>query len=399
MLQKHISNNAYKTLFLHLLFICSTLLTTSFIHVLLWRLKSDFGFIAYFDLMYGLSMLVGYIFSGFLLSTLKSKSVFRLSFFILIIMYSLILILREDLINHLIILGTLQGIGSGIYWGTYNLLQIRLTNDENREHFFGTLAGLFMILATVLPALAGFLITYLPTQVNMEYAGYYMLYALSISVLLVMAGYVELLPVYSLRHFRISQVVGIANSKRFKYLSLYELLSGFSETATKLLLVVFTYQILKNEFSMGLYSALFGFISAIYIYTLGKKIDIKKRSFFILIGAFLIFFGKVIFISYLNLNSLVVDRILSTLGGPLFGFPAAAIILSTIESRSNFFIETESQYLAAREIALGFGRFFGALFFIMFITLLGSYNLSMIKAWFLVVSVVPVIQWFFIKRV
>jgi len=344
-------------------------------------------------------MLVGYIFSGFLLSTLKSKSVFRLSFFILIIMYSLILILREDLINHLIILGTLQGIGSGIYWGTYNLLQIRLTNDENREHFFGTLAGLFMILATVLPALAGFLITYLPTQVNMEYAGYYMLYALSISVLLVMAGYVELLPVYSLRHFRISQVVGIANSKRFKYLSLYELLSGFSETATKLLLVVFTYQILKNEFSMGLYSALFGFISAIYIYTLGKKIDIKKRSFFILIGAFLIFFGKVIFISYLNLNSLVVDRILSTLGGPLFGFPAAAIILSTIESRSNFFIETESQYLAAREIALGFGRFFGALFFIMFITLLGSYNLSMIKAWFLVVSVVPVIQWFFIKRV
>jgi len=399
MLKKHISNNAYKTLFLHLLFICSTLLTTSFIHVLLWRLKSDFGFIAYFDLMYGLSMLVGYIFSGFLLSTLKSKSVFRLSFFILIIMYGLILYLREDLINHLIILGVLQGIGCGIYWGTYNLLQIRLTNDENREHFFGTLAGLFMILATVLPALAGFLITYLPTIVNMEFAGYYMLYALSISVLLIMAGYVELLPIYSLRYFRISQVLNIANSRRFKYFSLYELLSGFSETATKLLLIVFTYQILKSEFSMGLYSAVFGFISAIYIYTLGKKINIKKRSFFILIGAFLIFFGKVVFISFLNLNSLIIDRVLSTLGGPLFGFPAAAIILSTVESRSNFFIETESQYLAAREIALGFGRFFGALFFIMFITIFGSNNMDMLKAWFLVVSAVPVLQWYFIKRV
>jgi len=399
MLQKHISNNAYKTLFLHLLFIVSTLLTTSFIHVLLWRLKSDFGFIAYFDLMYGLLMLVGYIFSGFLLATLKSKNVFRLSFFILILTYGLILYLREDLINHLIILGILQGIGSGIYWGTYNLLQIRLTNDENREHFFGTLAGLFMILATVLPALAGFLITYLPTQVNMEFAGYYMLYALSISVLLIMAGYVELLPVYSLRYFRFSQVLNIANSRRFKYFSLYELLTGFSETATKLLLIVFTYQILKSEFNMGLYSAVFGFISALYIYTLGKKIDIRKRSFFIFIGAFLIFFGRAVFINYLNLNSLIIDRIFSTLGGPLFGFPAAAIILSTIESRSNFFIETESQYLAAREIALGFGRFFGALFFIMFLSLFGSQNLHMIKVWFFVVSAVPLLQWHFIRKV
>ena len=397
--QKHISNNAYKTLFLHLLFICSTLLTTSFIHVLLWRLRSDFGFIAYFDLMYGLLMLVGYIFSGFLLSIFKSKKVFRLSFFILIAMYSLILYLRENLIDHLILLGTLQGLGCGIYWGTYNLLQIRLTNNENREFFFGTLAGLFTILATVFPALAGFLITYLPTVVGMEYAGYYMLYALSISVLLIMAGYVELLPKYSLRYFRLHQVFNIANSKKFTYLSFYEFLTGFSETASKLLLIVFTYQILKSEFNMGLYSAVFGFLSALYIYTLGKKIDIKKRSYFVLIGALLIFFGKAIFVGFLNINSLVIDRILSTLGGPLFGFPAAAIILSTIESRSNFFIEIESQYLAAREIALGFGRFFGALFFIMFITAFGSHNLDMIKLWFFVVAAVPILQWNFIRKI
>jgi len=399
MLQKNISNNAYKTLFLHLLFICSTLLTTSFIHVLLWRLRSDFGYIAYFDLMYGLLMLVGYVFSGFLLSVFSSKNIFRLSFFILILMYGLILYLRESLIDHLIILGILQGIGCGIYWGTYNLLQIRLTNDENREHFFGVMAGLFTILATVLPALAGFLITYLPGQVGLDYAGYYMLYALSISVLLIMAGYVELLPVYSLRFFRFSQVLNIANSRRFKYFSLYELLTGFSETASKLLMVVFTYLILKTELSMGLYSALFGLISAIYIYTLGKKIDIRKRSIFILAGAILIFFGKVVFISFLNLDALIFDRVMSTLGGPLFGFPAAAIILSTVENRSNFMIEMESQYLAAREIALGFGRFFGALFFIMYVSVFGSHNMDMIIIWFLIVSTIPIIQWYFIKRV
>ncbi len=399
MLQKPISNNAYKTLFLHLLFIVSTLLTNSFIHVLLWRLRSDFGYIAYFDLMYGLLMLVGYFFSGFLLAVLKSKQVFRLSFFILIIMYSLILHLREGLIDHLLLLGTLQGLGSGIYWGTYNLLQIRLTNDQNREHFFGTLAGLFTVLATFLPALTGFLITYLPQVVGMEFAGYYLLYALSISVLLIMAGYVELLPVYSLRYFRFSQVLGITNSQRFKNFSFYELLNGFSETATKLLLVIFSYQILKTEFSLGLYSAIFGLFGAAYIYFLSKRIDIKKRSLFILIGAFLIFFGKAIFITHLNLNSLIADRILSTLGGPLFGFPAAAIILSTIESRSNFFLETESQYLAAREIALGFGRFFGALFFIMFVTFIGSQNLQAIKVWFFVVSMVPILQWKFIRKI
>lgn len=399
MLKKTISNNAYKTLFLHLLFIASTLLTTSYIHVLLWRLRSDFGYIAYFDLMYGLLMLIGYFFSGFLLSIFRSKQIFRLSFFTLIAGYALILYLQEDLINYLIILGILQGLGSGIYWGTYNLLQIRLTNDENREHFFGTLAGLFTIMATFLPAITGFLITYLPEVVGMEFAGYYFLYALSISVLLIMAGYVELLPVYSLRYFRFSQVLSIANSQRFKNFSMYELLTGFTETASKLLMVVFTYQILKTEFSMGLYSALFGLFGAIYIYTLGKRIDIRKRSFFILIGALLLFLGKVVFISVLNLNALIADRVLSTLGGPLFGFPAAAIILSTIESRSNFIIEMESQYLAAREIALGFGRFFGALFFIMFITLFGSQNIQAIKLWFIVVSAVPVLQWHFIKKI
>ena len=395
---KQISSVAFKIIVLHLMFIMGTMLTSSFIHILLWRLRSDLGYIAYFDLTFVTTTLVGYIISAQLLTYIKSNKVFRLSFFFIILSYLCVLYWQEDLINHLFLLGGLNGLGNGLYWGAYNILKLRQTTNTNREHYFGIIQGVFTVIATIFPALSGFVIVYLPKVVGMEFSGYYLLYALSAAIFLVMSGYVETLPKVKSKHFRLKDVVKLTNSKLFRDISIYELLAGIYETGSKMVLVVFSFIILNNEFNLGIFSGFFGILSGVYIYFVGRKINIERRAEIILIGALFIFIGRIIFIYFLDIQALVLDRLLETVGGPLFGLPIAAVILSTIESRSNFKLEKEQEYLVASEIPLNFGRFFGSLFFIIFVSIFGSYNMTMIKVWFLVISTTTIVQWYYVKK-
>jgi YQGE family putative transporter len=395
---KQISSTAFKVIILHLMFILGTILTSSFIHVFLWRLRNDLGYIAYFDLAFVAATLCGYIISAYLLTIIKSDRVFRISFLFITITYILVLYWQENLIEHILLLGCVNGLGNGLYWGAYNILKLRQTTNQNREYYFGIIQGSFTIMATLFPAIAGFIIVYLPRIIDLTYAGYYLLYALSTAIFLIMAGYVEALPKFKTKRFKLNDVLKLTNSKLFRDISLYELLAGFYETGSKMVLVVFSFIILKNEFNLGLFSSIFGLLSGLYIYFVGRKIDIRKRAEIILIGALFIFIGRLIFIYFLDVQALALDRLMETVGGPLFGLPTAAVILSTIEGRSNFKLEKEQEYLVASEIPLNFGRFFGSLFFIILAFLFGSYNTSMIKMWFFVVSATIIIQWYFVKK-
>ncbi len=399
MVLKKISKTAYKILLLHVVYISSTILTGSFIHILLWRLRSDLEFIAYYDLMLVTFILIGYIFSAFLLTNFKSDKVLRTAFLLVISSYGLILYFKHEFINHLMLISILNGFGNGIYWGTYNLLKIRETTNQNRVHFFGMIHGIFTIIATILPAIIGFIIVFLPTLTHVELSGYYLLYALSIGLIFILMGYVETIPKFRLKYFKIKDVVEIVNSKSFMNISMYELLAGIFETGSKLVLVIFAYLILKNEFNLGVFSSIFGIFSGLYIYTVGRKIKIKKRSFAVLTGALLIFLGRIVFVKFLNIESLALDRLLEALGSPLFGLPVAAVILSSIENKSKFIIEKEAEYLVASEVPLNIGRFLGSLFFIIFLMTFGGDNLAMIKVWFFIISTLPIIQWYFINRI
>jgi YQGE family putative transporter len=396
--QKEISTTGLKVIILHLMYILGTVLTTSFIHIFLWRLKSDLGYIAYFDLTFVAATLLGYLVSARLLTFVKSDKIFRLSFTFFVVAFLTVLYNREETINHLFLLGGLSGFGNGLYWCVYNILKLRETDDSNREYFFGIIQGVFTLLATIFPAIAGFLIVYLPRYTSLEFSGYYLLYALSSGIFLIMAGYIEVLPKFKTEYFKLKDVVSLTNSRLFRNISFYELLAGFYETGSKMVLVVFSFIILKNEFNLGLTSSFFGLLSGVYIYFVGRKMDIKKRSEMILIGAFLLLVGRLVFIGLLKFDALILDRFLETLGGPLFGLPIAALILSTFETKSDFLLEKEQEYLVANEIPLNFGRFFGSLFFIIFISLVGTHNISMIRIWFFIVSITVIPQWYFIRK-
>lgn len=392
-----ISKKAKHIMTAHLLFTAATTLTGSFSYVFLWRIKQDFILLASFEMMYILLTFLGCILAGYLLTVISSKYVLRLGFLLVTLGFISILFYKESVVNVITIVGTLLGLGNGLYWGIYNILQIRETTDNNREHYFGTLSGIFTMLSTFAPAITGFIIIYIPTVVGIDYSGYYTLYAISSFVMLFLAGYSESLPEVRLTYFRLKQIFATTNSKKFRYISLYELLNGLNETGTKMVFIILSFIILKNEFNLGLVSSFFGLLSGVYIYYVGKKISSKKRLQFIVVGTILLFSAKLIFVSGLSLETLMVERLLSVIGGPLFGLPAAALVLYSIENRSSFILEKEQEFLVAREIPLGFGRFFGILFFALFVIMFGNNDMNMIRMWFIAISTTYIFQFFLLK--
>ena len=399
MAHKTISNKAYRTIILHTLFTAATILSGSFVYILLWRLRDDFSFIALFDFYFVSMVLVGYLIASKLLTYIRAKNILRLSFLILIVAYAFLLHLQADIVHYIVLFGLLNGLGNGLYWGTYNLMQITQTTSANREHYAGTYSGLFTTLAAFAPALTGLLITIMPSLTNIPFAGYYLLYALALGILLFLLGFVEAVPSFKLESISFKDALDIANSKKFRNLSVYSLLTGFFETGSNLVLIIFSFILLGTELNFGLFISAVGVGSAVYVYFIGKKMNVNKRSSLILLGALLILAGRLAFAKFLSVEALVIDRAFFTLGNPLFLFPAAAIVMNAIEARSKFNLEQEQQFLLAKEIPLGFGRLFGSLFFIIFLGIVGSQNLELIRLWFLSLAIIPLLQWFFVRKI
>src|SRR4030065_2326066 len=322
---KTLSINEKHLIVTHILFTSASAISGTFVFIFLWRIKNDLTYIAYFELMSVLLMMFGYILSGFLLTFVKSKVIFRISFLILILSHLLVLILKEHVIDYVLIVGILQGLGSGLYWGTYNLMQLRETEDKSREYFLGVYSGGFTFLTTLFPFFVGALITLSPRFSNLELGGYYLLYACSITLLLILYGFIESLPSLNLKYFKIDKIINTTNSKMFRIFSLYELFSGIYETGLKLIFLIFSYRLLSTELNMGILTSAFGAISGFYIYLIGKYINTGRRPLWVLIGSTFIVIGRSLFITLLTIPSIIIDRILNTLGSPLFGLPSPPI--------------------------------------------------------------------------
>jgi len=112
---KTISAQGKKLLIFHALFTAAISLTGGFTNIFLWRLKNDFSFLAYYNLMFVLLLLVGYVFAGYLLTLIKSKTALRIAFILCILGYSSMLIFKERIVDYILLYGIIQGIGQGIY--------------------------------------------------------------------------------------------------------------------------------------------------------------------------------------------------------------------------------------------------------------------------------------------
>src|SRR3990167_7187996 len=118
------------------IFFFSGSLASLFLQIFLFRL-GNFSTVALFNLTQLTFLLLLYMASGWLLKRFSTRILLRVSLLIFSVAWLLLIILGENSIHYVVLLGLIFGSGNGLFWSSFNLSQYVLTHQKRRESYFG----------------------------------------------------------------------------------------------------------------------------------------------------------------------------------------------------------------------------------------------------------------------
>ncbi len=169
-----LSREAKILLVVGVLFTTSTSLSGTFVNVYLWRAKSDFGMIGYFNFFHYLSIPAAFYMGGRLTRRNSASLSLRIGLILHMAFFLSILAVKLRAPAFAVPLGILLGLAAGFYWIAFQILTFDLTSRMNRDTYNSTLGTLFSISNMLSPLTSGYIISTMP-----EFNGYRLIFLIS----------------------------------------------------------------------------------------------------------------------------------------------------------------------------------------------------------------------------
>ena len=378
-------------------FILMQAFTSGFTHIYIWRLQENIIYLAYYDLIYYIFTAAAYLFAGYVLRKLSVRKTLIIATIFFIAGYSMVPILKEGIVDYLLLFALLKGIGNGLYWASYNILELEVSRDMKREQYLGKIAGNAAMVGMAVPIISGYIITRYST--GSEYLGYYILFTLSIGVSFYLIYLATKVRNIKFSHYRLRDVIRVGSSKEFRPISLIGLINGFTGVGKYFISVILSYFILGSEFALGAFASIFGFLNGIYNYKISTRLNPKNRVLTSFLGSTLVVAGEIIFITFLNFSSMIIRQVSGIIGTPLMSLSETSILFRFMQKHSHYRSDAELEHLAANDIFLGVGRIGGIAAFIIFLQIFGNNNFNAVRFWFFILSLSPFLVWWLHKKV
>lgn len=279
--------------------------------------------------------------------------------------------------------GIIMGMSFGFYWSNRDYLALAITNDANRNYYYGLETFFYTIIAVIIPVTIGWLIESSggETQVHMAY--------------LFITGAVFVVTIFaSIVCFR-GTFQNPAQKKYvfFKFHPLwYKLLSlsmlkglaqGFLVTAPAMLIML----LIGKEGALGTAQSIGAIIAAVIMYVLGRLSKPSDRIKIFAAGLGLFALGAII-------NGLLFDKVgviafilLLLIAKPLMDLAYFPIQFKVIDIVSKIEKRGEFAYILNHEAGLYMGRFLGAGTFLVL-----AYNISTEIALRYAIIIIAVLQ-------
>lgn len=292
-----------KLLYSHSFLLSGRTLFDIFLNVFIWKYTQDIALVALFNI----TLLAFHVLGFTLFSKIAKKGLVRIPRKIgllgLSASYFIIFLLGNYSIDYILPIGALIGIFNGAYWLSYHITRFDITSKKNRGNFTGIEGSLKMLIEIVIPAAGGFIIAASPFGMGYQIA---FLIGSAFFISSAIFGNVEY-DVKGTSSFDIKRILKISVKDRDlrKYLFVH-IMTGLGRAGPlrNIIISLFIFSVLNNEFDLGLWLSLFSLVSIIASFLIGRYLDYRNyRSLLIASGflfAMLMFSAAVhpVFITY-----------------------------------------------------------------------------------------------------
>lgn len=300
---------------------------------------------------------ITFLINGYLLRTFSIKTLYSLGMMLsgvsMMVMMSLTTL---DTVG-IGVAGLIMGMSFGFYWANRDFLALAMTNDENRNYYYGLETFFYTIIAIIIPFSIGAFIEY-QTGIsgNAQFA------------YRVVTGFVVFVTILaSIMCFRGNFTN--PTEKKFVYFkfdpywykllrlaSLKGLVQGFLVTAPAMLIML----LVGKEGALGTAQSVGAIIAAFVMYIIGRKTTPKHRVY--VFGAGLLLFAIAAIINGVLYNStgVILFMLLLLLAKPLLDIAYFPIQYSVIDILTKKEKRSEFAYILNHEAGLYIGRLVGA---------------------------------------
>ncbi|WP_231491244.1 MFS transporter [Pedobacter sp. Leaf170] len=300
---------------------------------------------------------ITFLINGYLLRTFSIKTLYSLGMMLSGISMMVMMSLTTLDTVGIGVAGLIMGMSFGFYWANRDFLALAMTNDENRNYYYGLETFFYTIIAIIIPFSIGAFIEYQSAISGNAQLAYR-----------IVTGFVVFITILaSIMCFRGNFTN--PTEKKFVYFkfdpywykllrlaSLKGLVQGFLVTAPAMLIML----LVGKEGALGTAQSVGAIIAAFVMYIIGRKTAPKHRVY--VFGAGLLIFAIAAIINGILYNStgVIIFMLLLLLAKPLLDIAYYPIQYSVIDILTKKEKRSEFAYILNHEAGLYIGRLVGA---------------------------------------
>ncbi|UAY53607.1 MFS transporter [Ferruginibacter albus] len=325
---------------------------------------------------------IAFFFNGFLLRVFNIRGLFSAGMLLSGVSMVIMMSLHELTNTGIGTAGIIMGFAFGFYWANRDYLALAITNDDNRNYYYGLETFFYTIIAVIVPISIGWIIE---SNAEIDKHGAYRTISFAVIAVTIIASIICFTGRFA-NPPKEKFIYRKFNPLWYKLLIL-ALLKGLSQgfivTAPAMLIM----KLLGKEGALGTAQSVGAIIAAFMIYLVGRLSAPKHRIKIFTLGLVLFAAGAFFNCIMFDKTGVVIFVLLLLVARPLMDVAYFPIQFRVIDVVSKIENRTEFAYILNHEFGLYAGRFLGATTF-----LLLAYNISDNIALRYAILIIAVIQ-------
>ncbi|WP_379088782.1 MFS transporter [Pedobacter sp. UC225_65] len=299
---------------------------------------------------------ITFFINGYLLRTFSIKTLYSLGMMLSGVSMMIMMSLTTLDTMGIGIAGLIMGMSFGFYWANRDFLALAITNDENRNYYYGLETFFYTIIAVVIPFLIGWFIELSSKtgDVNMAYkvvTGLVIVITILASVMCFRGNFTN--PTEKkFVYFKFDPYW----YKLLRLATLKGLVQGFLVTAPAMLIML----LVGKEGALGTAQSVGAIIAAVVMYIIGRNTTPKHRLYVFGTGLVLFAIAAVINGVLYNSTGVILFMLFLLLAKPLLDLAYFPIQFSVIDILTKKEKRSEFAYILNHEAGLYIGRLTGA---------------------------------------
>jgi YQGE family putative transporter len=297
-----------------------------------------------------------FLLNGFLLGRFNIKLLYSIGMMLSGVSMMIMMSLKTLDVTGIGVAGIIMGMSFGFYWANRDYLALSITNDKNRNYYYGLETFFYTVIAVIIPFCVGWFIELVGNKENVNFA--YRIVTGVVFVITIIASIVcfrgdfknpeQKKFIYFKFHPYWRKLLVLA--------SLKGLAQGYLVTAPAMLIM----RLLGKEGALGTAQSVGAIIAAIIMYIIGRISKPEHRIYIFSAGLILFFVAALCNGILFNATGVILFMLFLLLAKPMLDISYFPIQFSVIDILSKIENRNEFAYILNHEAGLYVGRFIGA---------------------------------------